>query len=177
MNRSLACRSALAAALAALAACSAPTTRRCPGAPIATLRFTGTLDAAGCDGGEPTGGFSPLVPAQIAFVATVSDAGGGAAAVCREAPLAEPLTGTLAGDALTASLTSGAGVLSGCADTCTTVTVETLQGQLTRDGGGAVTGFAGTLQDDITAAEVSSCGACGMPCHAHYVLAGAPPPG
>ncbi len=158
----------LSSALGVLA-CRPSDAGRCPGQPLAVLAFaatSGASDACGVAAGT-----------AIPFTATLTvDPGGSAAWLCTEKRLSAPLQGTLEGDHLHASLVpEGAGaVIAACGSNCAASVTEIVDGTVIRSGG-AVTGFDGTLEDDVAAATPGTCGACGDACAVTYTLVSPPP--
>jgi hypothetical protein len=159
------------------AGCSQPVeSTPCPGAPVATLTFTGTRTAASCaQGTEPAAGANSLFPPTVRFTGTVA-VSGATAALCGIAPNAEPLVGTLVADVLDVSLTTTGALLVGCNAACAVAVDQRVQGTLQRDPGGAPSGFTGTL-DDVErvdpAVARATCAPCLTPCQASYALTAA----
>jgi hypothetical protein len=157
-----------AAAAAVLAACDVPRLPACPGEPQGRVTLRATL-AAGADCAAATrSGDPPPLGVAIAY-------GGSGAAVCPERELASPLTGSRQGDALDVAARSQAANVPGCA--CAVQVVERVVGTVTRGAGGAVAGFAGTLEDVLAPADGgAACAAvpgerCPVPCTARWTLA------
>lgn len=178
----------LAAALAALAACSGDDASVCPGEEVATLVFSGTLtprdalhpsldpfpEAPDCAGGIP-------YPAALApFTATVStDPESVTAALCRATERAQQLFGTLADGRLDVATTTDGVVLGDpCPATCVARMTLAVRGSLSVDAGALR--FDGAVVERLALREGADCGACLLPCAARYaavaVPAGAPSP-
>ncbi|HET9599850.1 MAG TPA: hypothetical protein VFP65_30020 [Anaeromyxobacteraceae bacterium] len=171
---------ALAAALAAGAACDQPRTVPCPGDRVGSFRFHGTLVDGGCPFLAPDGG-----QAALDFVATVAYGEGDAVALCVDRADAAPLAGTRQGDAVTLQGAQQPATAPPCA--CALDVVERVDGQVLRGDGGAATGFAGALTNTLTLVDGGSgvscepdagpgvdAGVCGAPCTARWQLTGTP---
>jgi hypothetical protein len=150
----------------------------CPGDPVATLDFSGTLTLVSCAAGAPAAGVNSLFPAKVDFSGTVSYVGSSStAALCVLRPNAEPLVGTQVTDQLDVSLETRGALLSGCNPLCAVTVHQQVTGTLQRDPGGVPTGFTGTLLDretlDGTVAG-ADCTPCTTPCQATYALSALP---
>jgi hypothetical protein len=150
----------------------------CPGTPVATLAFSGTLSLVGCAGGAPAAGINALFPSAVAFTGTVTSySSGTAAALCVISSNAEPLTGTRVADTIDVSLETRGALLSGCNPLCAVTVRQQVAGALQRDPGGAPSGFTGTLVDEETrdaAVAGADCTPCTTPCQATYALSALP---
>ena len=150
----------------------------CPGSPVATFSFSGTLALVSCAAGAPAAGVNALFPATVEFAGTVTSfSSGTAAALCVARPDAEPLTGTGAADAIDVSLETRGALLSGCNALCAVTVHQQVAGTVQRDPGGAPSGFTGTLVDEQTqdpAVAGASCAPCTTPCRATYALSALP---
>jgi len=158
----------LALAATAMAGCGSSYAGHCPGVPLASFVLALTLDSTTC----PT----DQVSTQPFAVTITSDTASGAAWACSGRRLSEPLVGTLSGDHLQqATATTGGGVFGACGASCAVAVTENLDGTLSRAPGGAITGFTGTLTEDASALEGSSCGtpSC-VPCEVRYTVVSAP---
>ncbi|GEJ56737.1 hypothetical protein [Anaeromyxobacter diazotrophicus] len=159
---------ALAAALAGCEARAHPPA--CPGAPVATLVFSGQADKA-------DGGICPSVDGGLAFTGTLSYTDT-QAYLCLDRLESAPLAGDREGDHLTLKAPPAPATLDACG--CPLTVVETLEGDLLRSDGG-VTGFSGQLSDDLAPPDGGTAGcekdggtACGVPCTARWTVTGAP---
>jgi hypothetical protein len=163
-------RTSIAIAVAALLACGTRATQEpCPG----TVQAVFTLVAQQVEGGDAcasaTGATGPG-----GLTAAVTFTGDDGAAVCLQRPLAEPLAGTRAGDAIQVATPLRNVAASGCA--CTAQLRETITGTVQRDGGVAV-GFSGELSTELVPADgAASCapaeegGTCVVPCVVRWTL-------
>lgn len=164
---------ALALALAAaLAGCEARARApACPGAPVATLAFTGG------PGGD--GGTCPSAPdGGLAFTGTLSYGDSGTAYLCLDRLEAAPLAGVRTGDHVTLTAPAAPATLDACG--CPLTVVETLDGDLLRSDGG-VAGFSGQLSDDLSPADGGTAGcekdggaSCGVPCTTRWSVTATP---
>ncbi len=155
---------ALAATLAACGSKGSP----CPGRQLATFTFRTATASATCGAASAPCGVA--FPSLAPFSATVTvDATGTVAWLCTGRPLAEPLEGTLTGDALDVSYpaASAAGVpavLAACGAACAVTLRERVAGTILRGSGGEVVGFTGSLADTADTAGAASCGPCDASC-------------
>lgn len=150
----------------------------CPGTPVTTLAFSGTLSQVSCAAGAPAAGTNALFPVKVDFSGTVTSySSGAAAALCVIRPNAEPLTGTRVADDIDVSLETRGALLSGCNPLCAVTVRQQVAGTLQRDPGGAPSGFTGTLVDEETqdpAVAGADCTPCTTPCRATYALSALP---
>jgi hypothetical protein len=155
--------------LALALACSEDPPADCPGEPVATFRFQGTLVAAG---DARIAGFEPTSTSGT-FDGTLSaDPASSAAALCRTPGTV--LYGPRTGDGFVLETSTDGAVLGEqCAPTCSAELRLVVAGDVARAGGEAVS-FAGVLVEVMSAASGSACGACTLPCAARYALAGTP---
>jgi hypothetical protein len=189
MRPPLAAAPALAAALLA---CASSKESSCPGQAVATLTFAAALPdpaappasispglpATACQGGTPPGGYAALVPASVAFTATLAlDPASTGAALCKTDALASPLLGERAGETFDVSLVSTGAVLAGCDPNCGVVLTERVHGTLATDPASGALSFSGYLWDhaEEAASPEESCGGCALPCDAVYALTGTAP--
>ncbi len=170
-------RLAMAAAGAALAAaqgCDSPRPGACPGEAIRSLRFSAELSPTG------PGTCPPPANPSLSFTAALAFGPGPGVALCPDRPDAVPLAGTHTGDHLLVTTRETDANLPGC--TCMVRVVESLEGDVVRDGG-AVVGFSGQLRNVITPPSgTASCepqgggpngGAkCGAPCELRWTVVG-----
>ncbi len=158
---------------AVLAGCGRSNEPRCRGLALATFTFQAALpDPTLLSDPGLACGFDPSSAPLSPFTATVAvDPGGGTAAwLCTGRPLAEPLEGTLVGDALDVSLSNTGAVLTQCADGCAVGASERVTGTLLRGPDGTPMGFTGRLLETFTAVSAAACGACGAGCDVAYPL-------
>jgi len=150
----------------------------CPGSPVATLAFKGTLTTVDCAAGAPAAGTNALFPTMVDFSGTVTTySSGSAAALCVIRPNAEPLTGTRVADAIDVSLETRGALLGACNPLCAVTVRQQVAGALLRDAGGAPSGFTGTLVDEETQDPTvagADCTPCTTPCRATYALSALP---
>jgi hypothetical protein len=150
----------------------------CPGSPVATFTFSGTLTLVSCAAGAPAAGINGLFPPTVSVGGTVTSFDSGtAAALCVTRPNAEPLTGTMAADTIDVSLETRGALLSGCNALCAVTVRQQVAGTLQRDPGGAPSGFTGTLVDEQTQDPTvagADCAPCTTPCRATYALSALP---
>ncbi|HEY6005382.1 MAG TPA: hypothetical protein VIV57_21060 [Anaeromyxobacter sp.] len=187
-------RAATAAALAvaALGACSDPPTQECPGEPVARFHFTGTqvflndpalagLDPVpstlDCDPPQPPDQppkepqFPDVLPPFDGLLA--ADPSTQSAALCR--PTGIVLFGQRSGLRYSVQGSTDGAVLASCAATCSATLRLFVVGNVSQDGSGAPSGFAGVLVEEMSpVGGPGTCGACTLPCAARYALAGAP---
>jgi hypothetical protein len=163
----------VATAVAALAACGvSATVEPCPGEPQARLVLRATAD------GDAACAVAAGFPAPGAVTAVLAFTADGGAALCPDRPLAEPLRGTRAGDAIAVASPPRAAAAPACA--CAAVVVERVAGTLVRSAAGAAIGFTGELVNELAPADgAASCappGAapCPLPCSARWRVDGAP---
>lgn len=168
-------RLALALALAGLGAgCGAAGGASCPGRAIGTFTTRAASATATCGpaSGDCGATFPDLPP--LTLTVSVDPAGGPRAWLCNGRRLAEPLVGTLAGDALdVASPAPAAAVLQACGSACEVTLSERVTGTVARGTGGEVVGFDGTLvdaADRVATVDPASCGTCGTPTTVAYPL-------
>jgi hypothetical protein len=174
---------AAALALSLAAACTREEEAAdCPGEPVATFAFAGTLVAAGdpATGWEPpsTSGYADCpaewFPAALpGFEGTLSaDPEAPAAALCRTSGTV--LYGPRSGDRYDLETSTDGAVLGQeCAATCNAALRLVVSGEVVRDAG-APSSFTGVLVEVMSAAQGSNCGSCALPCAARYALAGTP---
>lgn len=160
---------ALAAILAA--GCEGPHATPCEGEVAGTFSF----QAVPQDGGSCPFGAGPT-----SFRGTVSYLADGGALLCIDRPEAAPLSGAHTGDHVTVASGKATANVSACA--CATTVTETVDGDLVRADGGAVS-FQGTLRDQVdpvadggAACEPDGGSAaaarCGVPCDLRWTLTG-----
>jgi hypothetical protein len=176
---------AAALALAALGACSDPPAQACPGAAVATFHFTGSLVAkddpsiAGfdpvtdedCDppqGPQIGPAFPDVLPPFDGLLA--ADPSGQSAALCR--PTGIVLFGQHSGTRYSVQGSTDGAVLASCAATCSAALRLFVVGNVSSDPGGAPSGFAGVLVEEMSKVGAADCGTCTLPCAARYALAG-----
>jgi hypothetical protein len=156
-----------AAALAFLLAGCEPTLPTCPGTPQGAFLFTLTAAPATC-------GFKGPVDDLPTFVGVVSWLPDGGAALCVQRPLAAPKLGTRTGDAVSFSSEEPAVQLASCS--CPLALVETVTGQLQRDGAGVAVRFEGEVVDALSLPSDPPCAAAPDVCTLVEAGTGAQPP-
>jgi hypothetical protein len=184
--RRLAPAIAAALALAALAACRGESSQECPGEPVGTVRFTGTLVGAdypalaGRDpapatpdcriaGSVPADGEAwPSYPDQLGdFDATLSaEPGTQNVTLCRPGLV---MYGVRSGSSYRLEMGTDGAVLPECASTCAASLRLVIAGEVTGGAQGEPLAFKGVLVEVMTRTE-GSCGACTLPCAARYAL-------
>ena len=146
-------RAALALLLAGCEASLSP----CPGTPQGAFLFAlEQLPAAG----TACGFAGPERPP--AFTGVVSWLPASEAALCVRRPLAAPMLGIHAGDAVALSSDQTAVQIADCS--CPLEVQETVTGQIRRDGAGAAVGFDGEVVDTLTLSSDPGCAAPGAVC-------------
>lgn len=181
---------AAALLLLALAACTSDAAQVCPGAPVATLTFTGArvdqgvLDPAldpdptapDCavslqTENDPEGPYPETLPAFTGAVST--DPQAGTAALCRAAERAQPLYGTLVSGRLSVeTATDGAVLGDPCAEGCVATLALSVRGAFT--GTGETLRFDGAVVERLAVRAGASCGKCVLPCATRYAVMGLP---
>jgi hypothetical protein len=150
----------------------------CPGVPVVTLAFRATRTAVACVAGGPVAGVNSLYPAEVDFTGTIAySASSSGAALCLARSRAEPLVGAQVADQLDVSLDTRGALLAACNTACAVFAHQQVIGTVSRDAGGAPTGFTGTLLDQATLDSTvagASCSPCTTPCQASYALTGLP---
>jgi hypothetical protein len=147
--------------LAALAACGVPAAPEpCPG----DLQGRLVLRASPAEGEAAACATAADLETPDEVTVVVSFTADGGAVLCPDRPLADPLRGTRAGDAIAVASAARPAPVAAC--DCAQVVVERLEGTLVRDGAGAVVGLSGgRLVNELAPADAAaSCpGAVGCP--------------
>jgi len=181
----------LAPALAGCEIYSVPSALVCPGTRVGAFSFVGTLPVTAPSTSTCSFQSQALNPVSFGGTIAFDSDGGPGACLSRDTPHAALNLGVHSGDALVVGTVDTGGGISGCACPAGTnvamAIAQTIQGQISRDGGGVPESFSGALitavsyvNADGTPANLPSCAcgtqetdggcSCNVPCTLQYDL-------